>query len=756
MTRTFAFLSGIPALVYQVVWTREVGLLAGSQIEAISVVLAVFFGGLALGARVLGGVVDRANSALRCYGVFETAAGMLAAATIPLLRWLGRNVQPDDFGTLLLYAGALLLPVTFLLGGTLPALLRATVHDLRRAAEHAGALNGANTAGSVLGVAFAVVLIPTQGLLFTAIAAGAMSLGLGGVALGLARNRERPHLAVEPVPSEALRWPILLAAGLAGVATLAFEVLAGRMATLQLGSSLYAWSAVLGLVLVGLALGNLATSKRAARTVTPRFDLGLVEIAAGVTLAAGLFLFAPAPTVPSEGLTPRVLLTVAAGVLPAAFAMGSAFPFFVRLAGQRPELGASFGAVCAANTAGGISGALLAPFALLPGLGLVDGALFCAGINAALGLGFLASSTVGQRRVGVLGVALCCVLAAFALGRSTFVDRPAQPRLIFVEHGAQATVAVLQYGDRRDLIVDGDPEASTFSAARGTEEFLAVLPLLLHPDPRALLEVGLGSGITLGTAAQFPLERIECVEIADGVLGAARFFAPENGAVSRGDDPRLTIIHADGRAHLLQRPRSFDVVIANTVHPWSVGATGLYSREFFGRLAGALRSGGIAVQWLPLGALGAENLAAVLRGFFDTFAYGGLWWGEGNAIVVGSNGPLPGASEARFEALKPSLGATLKRLSIETAQDLRERKVAKADEIRRFLGSGEMLSDDRPVLERPTAGTRRAASISEYVLLEGIAGASRMPGAGAALLDRRTNGARPRRRTGGPRPGNRS
>ena len=101
-----------------------------------------------------------------------------------------------------------------------------------------------------------------------------------------------------------------------------------------------------------------------------------------------------------------------------------------------------------------------------------------------------------------------------------------------------------------------------------------------------------------------------------------------------------------------------------------------------------------------------------------------LWWGEGNAIVVGSDTRLSGVSDARFEALKPAVEATLKRLSIETADELRERRVAGAAEVRSVLGSGEILSDDRPVIERPAAGTQRAASISEYALLERIAEAS--------------------------------
>ena len=138
-TLLLAFLSGIPALVYEVVWTREVALLAGSQVEAISVVLVAFFGGLALGARVLGAAADRVASALRFYGALEIAAGLGAALSIGLLRALGQSPLGAASGSAqLLVAAAILLPVTFLLGGTLPALLRAAVRELAASARHAG------------------------------------------------------------------------------------------------------------------------------------------------------------------------------------------------------------------------------------------------------------------------------------------------------------------------------------------------------------------------------------------------------------------------------------------------------------------------------------------------------------------------------------------------------------------------------------------------------------------------------------------
>jgi spermidine synthase len=271
-------------------------------------------------------------------------------------------------------------------------------------------------------------------------------------------------------------------------------------------------------------------------------------------------------------------------------------------------------------------------------------------------------------------------------------------------------VAVAAQAARRDLIVDGDLEASSAGEPRNTEELLALLPLLLHPRAERLLEVGFGSGISLGMAARFPLERIDCAEIAASVLGAAGFFAPENGGIAAGSDPRVEIRHADGRIALQRRAATYDVVLANTVQPWSLGATGLYSQEYFERMARALREGGLAVQWLPVEQLGGRNLAAILRTFYAVFPDGGLWWGAGNVLAVGSLAPLAPLDPVAVAAGLARAGNLPERLLLRDAAELARRRLAGASAVREALGAGEMLRDDRPLLEARAARARVAGA----------------------------------------------
>jgi spermidine synthase len=726
-----ALLAGAPALVYEVVWTRQVALLVGSQVEAISAVLVAFFGGLALGAFALGPVADRARHPLRLYAALEAGAALLALAATAALDPVRSPL--DLTGAPFVVAPALLVPATFLLGGALPALLRAADPEPRLAARAAGWLVGGNTLGAVAGVAAAALAIPSLGLRSSVHAALALAGAIALAALLLSRATPRPAPAPDPSRRGPLRPGLLVAAAGAGAATLAAEVLAARGAGLRLGSSLYAWAAVLGLFLAGLGLGNLVASRRAARSATPATDLGVIELLAAAALAAAPRVLLPDAASPPDGLTAGALARVALGLLPGALAMGAAFPLLVRLVlRQREHAAGDFGRVSAANTAGGIAGALLAPFVLLPGLGLEGAFLACAGANAALGLAFVAAGAGGAKSAARRTALAAGALAAVAIPAAAPRRAPEGARVLHVDHGAQASAVVLRVAGERRLLVDGELEAATGGSARQTEELLAALPLLLHPDPRSVLEVGLGSGITLASAARFPVERLACVEIADSVLGAARFFAPDNGGLASGADPRVRIVRGDGRAFLAGERAAHDVVLANTVHPWSLGATGLYSREYFERVARALLPGGLAVQWLPVERIGAEGFAAIVRTFFAVFPEGGVWWAAENVMLVGSSSPLPEPEPSEIGRRLQRAGLRPEDLGLADPGELTARWVASAAVVRELLGAGEVLSDDRPRLE--ARGGRAGGAPLDVVIELAGAQARRDPRAGPLLL----------------------
>jgi spermidine synthase len=713
-------LSGVPGLIDQVVWTREVGLVAGNQVEAVSVVVATFFSGLAIGAATFGRVADRVSSPLRLYGLLEIGSGIAAGLSTWPLRALGPGVWGWTGPVTLAASAAILLPIAVLLGGTLPALLRATASASAsdRVPWQAGRIVGANTAGGVVGVAIAVIAIPELGLAATVRAAGAFAIAIGAVAVVLSRGDKRRGRSFEGTGAVVSAAPCaLITAAIVGVATLGTEVLATRLAMLRLGSSLYAWGLVLGVFLVGLAAGNSAFAGLAQRTNRPGAMLGWLEMATSMVLLASLTALRPDLAVHAEGITPESLAWVAATVGAPAFLMGGAFPLLVRLTVRGRSVGTEFGLVSAFNTGGGIAGALLVPFALLPAFGSLGSTCALAGASAVVGWLWIGSDTRNSTRNRVVWA------VAFAVA-VTWVSLPRPPTeapwILFVEEGAQSTVVVTSSIGDRTLWVDGDPEASTAGDARRTEVFLAALPLLRHPNPAAYLEVGLGSGITFGTASRFGLDRLECVEIAQPVVRAVRLFEPDNrGAAQRATD----IFHADARVFLARHPGRYDVISANTLHPWSVGAGGLYSREYFGRIAAALRPGGLVVQWLPVERIGRDSVALVIATFFAVFQHGEVLWGPGNLILLGADAELAPVDFNEMERRLSNAGLLWSDLGLEGPRDLRARRIASAETARDLLSDVRPLTDDRPVLEQRAAsfggGERRHAGV--FALLAKLA-----------------------------------
>jgi tetratricopeptide (TPR) repeat protein len=406
--------------------------------------------------------------------------------------------------------------------------------------------------------------------------------------------------------------------------------------------------------------------------------------------------------------------------------MGGAFPLLARLAFRDESIGDAFGRLGAVNTLGGVAGSLIAPFILLPALGSAAAGLVLAAGNATIGLICLAGRGSG-RRLATAGTLL--LITAAPLGHRA---APApDPWVVFVEEGRETTAVVTSSWGNRTLFVDGDPEAASTGHARRTEELLAVLPALLHPSPDRSLEVGLGSGITLGTTARFPLSQIDCVEISPSVVRAASFFVPDNRNVLQSS--RVRIENEDARRLLARRVGTYDIISANTLHPWSAGATGLYSHEYFSRMSDALRPNGIAVQWVPTQQIGSTSLSLILRTFFDVFPEGGLWWGAGNVIAVGSMQPLSSFDPRRAEERIQQAGLDWARLGWRNAHEVPSHRIASAAAVRSALGSGNLLFDDRPVLgfyamRDPSAD--RAAKL--YATLVEIA--RQEPGKGQMLL----------------------
>jgi spermidine synthase len=668
------FLSGATALVYEVLWTRQLALVFGVTTYAVATVLATYMAGLALGSYLGGRWVDHARNPLAVYAALEAGIGLYAlavpvlfAAVQPayvLLHRFDLSYPVFSFGRALLAGGVLLLPTT-LMGGTFPVLTRFWVRSHRDVGRGVGVLYFINTAGAIAGCLLAgFVLIERLGLTGTMQLAAAANLALAAVATLLALRSPAPtpfspreETAHDDPPVSALEARLVLfSAGLSGFVALAAEVLWARALLRYVYNSTYAFTTMLATFLAGIALGSALFSLLLARTRRAVLAFAGLLGGVGVGLAAATILFPQLRGLSSLLLGTDVLfsfrraivtMVLRAGfvLLPPTVFLGALLPLAITICAREPSaLGRGVGRVYAVNTLGAICGSLAVPFVLIPTLGmqgtltlLVAASLVASGTVAAVAVrGFGRRVAAGS----VAGAVLAAILAALPadIFRRTFLPTPAD--LVYYREGATDTVGVSEhFGQRAIHYEDQRGTASTFSY--GFNFFLGHLPMLLHPGtPRRVLHICFGVGNSLSAvAAHEELERVDNVELSPHVLEAGRYFWTNNDVL---DNPKVRTIIDDGRNFLATTRDTYDVILLEPPETFTAGVINLYTTEFYRAALTRLAADGLMMQWVPTGLAPVEQERRLFRAFADVFPHATMWWqlNGGCALLIGTKEAL--------------------------------------------------------------------------------------------------------------------
>ncbi len=670
------FLSGAAALVYQVVWVRSLTLVFGGSHLAVTVVLSIFMGGLAIGGYLVGRRVDRVARPLRLYGLLEFGVAASALLFAGLMRIYPAVyvmlAQGRDDATLyltavrMLFAVVALIVPTVLMGGTLPVLSRFVSRQPEHLRGHLSFLYGFNTLGAVFGALLAgfffLRIYSVTTTLYIAIATN-VAIGLASLAVqrGLAADSppegapgEVPAIeppAADPLPVVLIRWGI----GVSGFCALGYEVLWTRVLTIAVGASVYGFTVILVAFLTGIALGSKAYGAviKIFRIARPRPAsvvawFGITQVAIGATafIVTVYLRDIPVNAVRLQGyfldadgasFSARVWASFALSfiyiVIPAFF-MGAAFPLAGEVVvAQRKGVGRAVGEVLASNTVGAILGAAVSGLLMVRAFGIERSLQMLTLVNVGLGLVVLASL---RTRRWLPAAAAAPTLAAivflavnhdaariwdqryFAIFRSNQPEAFRTPEMVreavdntdvlSYGEGVESIVSVIKVkGGEQAFITNGRVEASSHLQAQQIQFALGHLPMLLNPNPKDVLVVGLGSGMTAGATTVHPnTEHVTLVEIEPRVLGVARTFADYNHHVL--DSPKLQIVFNDGRNFLLTTRKTFDVITADPIHPWFRGAGYLYASEYFALAAAHLRPGGVIAQWLPIYELTPQDL----------------------------------------------------------------------------------------------------------------------------------------------------
>lgn len=734
------FFSGASALVLELVFSRLLQRVFGVSDLAVATVLAAYFLGLGLGSRLGAAVASRIEDKPRAYAGIEAGIALLALASLLLVPLIGRmhagvSLDTPFFTLTLIRFGAalvVLLPPTVLMGATLPVLIAATP----RAGwvRHAGMLYGINTLGAVAGVAAAGLwLLPILGARLLVLVAVVLNLTAGGIVLLAFRHApDSREEAIAPAPELPSGGRPSFAAWLAfasGALALVGEVVWTRVLRLVVQGTTQAFAAMLVCTLSGITLGAFVASRFAHSPRAAAQRLGYAQVALALFSAAGLatanslpqLLGRLSPVHALEAATPSAILIVACLVLlPISFASGTIVPFAWQVAGSREDVGESAGRVLAANTVGGLLGAILAGFVLLPSLGLnvtvltvvfvhlaVAAVALRAGADASL-LGRV-GSLVGPPTLGLLillarpSVDLAYLAGAqahpaevVAHGREEFYAA----QTVRMWEGRNSTVTVTREGDSLRLFNDGRPESGF---GRGDPGFgpelamLGILPTTFAPTHERALMVGLGAGHSVGVLLSAPWRRVDVVELEPGIVEASKFLYDARQLPWPLRDPRAHLVVDDARAVLVRSSaHTYDAIVSQPSHPWLAGSSALYTQEFFAEVNRALKRRGVFVLWINLFRNDVRSVQSVVRTLRSAFGHVSAYMVEDSSMIfAASDAPLT-LDENRASATTLSHFERHLRSGDATSALLMAQEF---DDGASFAANAPLLADDRPTLE---------------------------------------------------------
>lgn len=682
--------SGCAALIYEIVWFQLLQLVIGSSAVSLGVLLGTFMGGMCLGSLALPRFISARQHPLRVYARLELGIGIIGIIVlfaVPLVGNLYLAIVGHGLPGILLrgvICGICLLPPTVLMGATLPAIAR-WIEATPQGISWLGFFYGGNIAGAVFGCLLAgFYLLRVHDMATATYVAAAINVVVALIGLALAART--PHAAPsddspqDAVPRAPGSWAVYVAIGLSGLCALAAEVVWTRLLSLMLGATVYTFSIILAVFLVGLGIGSSAGSLLARLSRRPRAALGICQLLLTLAITWTAYMLAESipywPINPSLSNNPWITFQIDVvrclwAILPAACLWGASFPLaLAAVASEGQDPGKLVGGVYAANTVGAIIGAITASMILIPRTGTQQSQRLLIVMSAmAAFLVFMsllsgpkpdASSVARPQRRMLWDVSL---LISSALAAWLALVTPEVPRLlvaygrymvtwigqadiIYMGEGMNSSVAVSQLsGGVRNFHVSGKVEASSEPQDMRLQRMLGHLPALLHSNPRSVLVVGCGAGVTAGPFVTYPsVERIIISEIEPLIPPlASKYFGYENNNVV--NDPRVQIYYDDARHYVLTTPEKFDIITSDPIHPWVKGSATLYTKEYFEMVKQHLNPGGVVTQWVPLYESHLDVVKSEIATFFDVFPQGTIWANKKNGkgydiVLLGQVGPI--------------------------------------------------------------------------------------------------------------------
>lgn len=722
------FCSGLTSLIYEVLWLKELGLLFGNASYAMATTLTAFFAGLGAGSWYWGGRAVRSANALRLYGLLELGVAVCAGGyflILPAYAWLYPQLFAwfgDDRVLFVVVkfvlALSILFPPAWFMGGTLPVISHAVVCYTAQLGRRVSLLYAVNTFGAVSGVFLAGFVLPASigyrnSYLLTISATVLVAL----TAVAIAQPRSSSASTRHSVESkdDSNRFFLQILAFVSGLLMLALQVLWGRMFAQVLQNSVYTFAVILMVFLSSMAGGGVLAN----RLMHTRFDDGWVLF---VLIMGGALLVAVTPFefiyltehlhyIGSDRGWSAYLLSVLSNAFvmmgPPVLLLGCVFPYLIRLSEREPDnTGATVGRLAAANTVGAICGSVLAGFVILDTMGLWAGIRLMAVAYVLIAWLWLDRKQNVKKTVALLpATALLLVVSVLDISKLPVVNVDPvveEESLLQVWEGSAGTVAVIRRGEYLKLKVNN------YYTLGGTgslelEQLQGQLPVLLHPDPKSVYVLGMGTGITAGAVLSFPIEKLVVTELIPEVVAASeKFFGRYNNHLFF--DPRVNVVIEDGRNYLRGTAEKFDVITSDLFVPWKAGVGDLYSVEHYRTVKNHLKEQGLFMQWLPAYQLSTAEFNVIARTMLEVFPQVTVWRGDFSALkpIVG----LLGHRSAR-PLTKQALLFRQQNAGDDRKIPLLAYFVGNLETLRNHFADVQLNTDDHPVIEFQAPITQR-------------------------------------------------
>jgi spermidine synthase len=735
--------SGCSALIYEIVWYQALQLAIGSTSVSLGVLLATFMGGLCIGSTLFPRMRILKGHPLRTYAAIElgiAALAVLVQFSMPFINQVYFAGAANGLPGMLLrgvVAAVCMLPPTILMGASLPAIVR-WLEASPRAVAWWGWLYGGNTAGAVVGCLLAGFWLlrdfnTVTGTLFAA----AINVVVALVSLALAASTPEtipvsgPTASTESASTEPValytpqsKWPVYVTIALSGAVALGAEVVWTRLLGYLLLATVYVFAIILAVFLTGLALGT-AGGSWLLRKVNARNALGWCQILLTLGFAWTAYVIVNTFHLPfwnDDVLTTQNgwlmyfmdLKVVAIAIFPATLFWGASFPLAcAAISEPGQDSGKTAGSIYAANTLGGIFGALLVSLVLIPTIGSQNSQRVLLILSACSGLLLLAPTA--KRASNAMALAASVVVAILlavtigpvpgeliAYGR--YMGRnQGMSEILYTKEGRNSSVAISRWNNGAIYVnVNGHVEATTEIFDMKLQRMVGHLAAILHPNPKSVLGIGFGAGVSAGTFTRYPgIEHITVCEIEPVIPPASTiYFAAQNYQVK--NNPKTRIVYDDARHYLMTTKDMYDVIASDPLDVFVKGTAALYSLEYYESIKRHLNPGGIFTLYVPLYETDELTFKSELATFFKAFPEGSVWSNTRDnlgydMVFMGQLGPLHidlEKAQAKYDLPENApVRESLHDIGIDSMGDLFSTFTGTSADLNRWVGESPLNTD---------------------------------------------------------------